>query len=62
MAAIVATDSDQLSNPELYINRELSLLAFQRRVLAQARDEGVPLLERLRFLCISSLVLDEFCE
>ena len=62
MAAIVATESDKLSNPELYINRELSLLAFQRRVLAQATDDGVPLLERLRFLCISSLVLDEFFE
>lgn len=62
MVAIVATESDRLDNPELYINRELSLLAFQRRVLAQATDEGVPLLERLRFLCISSLVLDEFFE
>ena len=62
MAAIVVSDADQLSNPELYINRELSLLAFQRRVLAQATDEDVPLLERLRFLCISSLILDEFFE
>ncbi|WP_341674904.1 polyphosphate kinase 1 [Niveibacterium sp. SC-1] len=48
--------------PEHYMNRELSLLAFQRRVLAQAADESVPLLERLRFLCIVSSNLDEFFE
>ena len=53
---------DPLSNPELYINRELSLLEFNRRVLAQAKDDGLPLLERLRFLCIASSVLDEFFE
>ncbi|MFP6814223.1 MAG: hypothetical protein VB949_00925 [Pseudomonadales bacterium] len=62
MSSIVANDTVQLSNPELYINRELSLLEFHRRVLAQAKDDDVPLLERLRFLCISSLVLDEFFE
>ena len=55
-------DNGVLDNPELYINRELSMLEFHRRVLAQARDEAVPLLERLRFLCISSSVLDEFFE
>ena len=55
-------DNEVLNNPELYINRELSLLEFHRRVLAQAKDETVPLLERLRFLCISGSVLDEFFE
>ena len=51
-----------LQNPELYINRELSQLQFMRRVVAQSLDDSVPLLERLRFLCIASSVLDEFFE
>lgn len=45
-----------------FINRELSLLQFQRRVLAQVADVRVPLLERLKFLCIVSSNLDEFFE
>ena len=51
-----------LTSPELYINRELSQLEFIRRVVAQAQDDELPLLERLRFLCIAGSVLDEFFE
>jgi polyphosphate kinase len=51
-----------LENPELYINRDLSLLEFNKRVLAQAKNESVPLLERLNYLCISCSNLDEFFE
>ncbi len=51
-----------LKQPDLYINRELSLLEFNHRVLQQARDPDTPLLERLRFLCISSTNMDEFFE
>ena len=55
-------DTPSLDNPDLYINRELSQLAFNRRVFEQARDPATPLLERLWFLCISCTNLDEFFE
>ncbi|MDI9819362.1 MULTISPECIES: polyphosphate kinase 1 [unclassified Legionella] len=54
--------NDQLDNPEYYINREFTALAFNERVLQLAKDERVPLLERMRFLCICSSNLDEFFE
>lgn len=52
--------SKKLLSP--FLNRELSQIAFNWRVLAQAEDNTIPLLERLRFLCITSSNLDEFFE
>src|SRR5271154_2933663 len=54
-------DTD-LQVPQLYFNRELSFLEFNHRVLEQARDKTIPLLERVKFLCISCANLDEFFE
>lgn len=54
--------SISLDNPAYYINREFTALAFNEHVMALANDERVPLLERMRYLCICSNNLDEFFE
>ncbi|MBV8352031.1 MAG: RNA degradosome polyphosphate kinase, partial [Verrucomicrobia bacterium] len=55
-------DSVSLSDPSLYINRELSWLEFNERVLEEVADAWNPLLERVKFLCIVASNLDEFFE
>jgi len=60
VAAPREVESTDLKNPALYINRELSWLEFNERVLAQARDQSHPLLERVKFLGITGTNLDEF--
>ena len=54
------TETVDLTSPSLYLNRELSLLEFQRRVLEEAWDESKPLLERIKFLAIFGSNMDEF--
>ena len=58
--AATSREEPSLSSPDLYLNRELTWLSFNRRVLAEAEDERNPLLERLKFLAITSSNLDEF--
>ncbi len=57
-----ATHKTDIPLTKQYLNRELSQIEFNRRVLAQAENEETPLLERLRFICIVSSNLDEFFE
>ncbi len=59
-AAPAAPDADGLSHPELFLNRELSWLEFNSRVLVQAEEARNALLERVKFLAISASNLDEF--
>src|SRR5205085_2945631 len=60
MTAVTSPPAIPLDDPKLYINRELSWLEFNRRVLEEAQDPSVPLLERLKFLAIVESNLDEF--
>ena len=53
-------EKNEFTNPKYYTNRELSWLAFNDRILGEARDKTLPLFERLKFLSITSSNLDEF--
>ncbi len=60
MQRLAVPAATALDDPSLYFNRELSWLEFNRRVLEEAQDPSVPLLERLKFLAIFESNLDEF--
>jgi polyphosphate kinase len=60
LSSISDAAKPSLQSPELYLNRELTWLSFNRRVMAEAEDERNPLLERLKFLAITASNLDEF--
>src|SRR6516165_8978241 len=60
VSAPSAFDHGSLLAPDFYLNRELTWLSFNRRVLAEADDERNPLLERIKFLAITASNLDEF--
>src|SRR6267154_4044042 len=57
---IVATSATELEQPDLYINRELSWIEFNRRVFEEAKDCRHPLLERVKFVSIFDSNLDEY--
>src|SRR6266516_3882911 len=59
---VVQTAQERFGDPKNFINRELSWLEFNRRVLEEAQDPTQPLIERVKFLCIFSSNLDEFFE
>ena len=56
----MASMEDVYTNPKNYVNRELSQLEFNYRILSEARDKNIPLFERLKFLSITASNLDEF--
>jgi polyphosphate kinase len=62
MSQVELSPSTVEIGPEHFINREMSLLEFHQRVMLQAKDASIPILERLRYLCISATNLDEFFE
>src|SRR6267143_3219973 len=59
---VVQTAPERFGDPKNFINRELSWLEFNRRVLEEAQDQRQPLIERVKFLTIFSSNLDEFFE